>query len=296
MRLVHHPGYDLNLGDHVFPSTKFALIRDRLVSSGNFAESDVARPDPATNDELLLVHEPEWVEALTHGTLTMTQIVQLEIPYSQQMVRAFRLMTGGSILAARCALEDGASMNLGGGFHHAFPGHGEGFCALHDVAVAIRVLQEEGRIGRAMVVDLDVHQGNGTAAIFADDASVFTISMHQYNNYPVTKPPSNIDIHLPDGMGDAEYLALLHDVLSIALDVFRPQLLMYVAGSDPYFEDKLGGLKMTMAGMRRRDEMVYSLARARGIPVAATTAGGYAMRLEDTVELHAQTALAGRIR
>jgi acetoin utilization deacetylase AcuC-like enzyme len=296
MRLVHHPGYDLNLGDHVFPSTKFALIRDRLVSSGNFAESDVARPDPATNDELLLVHEPEWVEALTHGTLTMTQIVQLEIPYSQQMVRAFRLMTGGSILAARCALEDGASMNLGGGFHHAFPGHGEGFCALHDVAVAIRVLQKEGRVDRAMVVDLDVHQGNGTAAIFADDASVFTISMHQYNNYPVTKPPSNIDIHLPDGMGDAEYLALLHDVLSSALDVFRPQLLMYVAGSDPYFEDKLGGLKMTMAGMRRRDEMVYSLARARGIPVAATTAGGYAMRLEDTVELHAQTALAGRIR
>jgi acetoin utilization deacetylase AcuC-like enzyme len=294
MRLVHHPGYDLNLGDHIFPSTKFALIRERLVSRGDFREEDVLRPDPATNEQLLLVHEPDWVNALTHGTLTMSQIVQLEIPYSQQMVRAFRLMAGGSILAARCALEVGASMNLGGGFHHAFPGHGEGFCALNDVAVAIRVLQEEGRISRAMVVDLDVHHGNGTAAIFADSPDVFTISMHQYNNYPATKPPSNIDVHLPDGAGDAPYLALLHDVLTSALDVFRPQLLMYVAGSDPYAEDQLGGLKLTMEGMRKRDETVFALARARGVPVAATTAGGYARRLEDTVELHAQTALAGR--
>jgi acetoin utilization deacetylase AcuC-like enzyme len=294
MRLVHHPGYDLNLGDHVFPSTKFALIRDRLVSRGDFREEDVLRPDPATNEQLLLVHEPDWVDALTHGTLTMSQIVQLEIPYSQQMVRAFRLMAGGSILAARCALEDGASMNLGGGFHHAFPGHGEGFCALHDVAVAIRVLQEEGRITRAMVVDLDVHHGNGTAAIFADSPDVFTISMHQYNNYPATKPPSNIDVHLPDGTGDEQYMKLLHEVLASALGVFHPQLLMYVAGSDPYCEDKLGGLKLTMEGMRRRDEMVFALARARGVPVVATTAGGYARRLEDTVELHAQTALAGR--
>lgn len=294
MRLVHHPGYDLNLGDHVFPSTKFTLIRDRLVSRGDFREEEILRPDPATNEQLLLVHEPDWVDALTHGTLTMSQIVQLEIPYSQQMVRAFRLMAGGSILAARCALEDGASMNLGGGFHHAFPGHGEGFCALNDVAIAIRVLQEEGRITRAMVVDLDVHHGNGTAAIFADSPEVFTISMHQYNNYPATKPPSNIDVHLPDGTGDERYLTLLHEVLAGALDVFRPQLLMYVAGSDPYCEDKLGGLKLTMEGMRRRDESVFALARARSVPVAATTAGGYARRLEDTVELHAQTALAGR--
>jgi acetoin utilization deacetylase AcuC-like enzyme len=294
MRLVHHPGYDLNLGDHVFPSTKFALIRERLVSRGDFREEDVLRPDPATNEQLLLVHEPDWVDALTHGTLTMSQIMQLEIPYSQPMVRAFRLMTGGSILAARCALEDGACMNLGGGFHHAFPAHGEGFCALHDVGVAIRVLQEEGRISRAMVVDLDVHHGNGTAAIFADSPEVFTVSMHQYNNYPETKPPSNIDVHLPDGTGDEPYLRLLREVLTRALDVFRPQLLMFVAGTDPYWEDKLGGLELTIEGMRRRDETVFSLAREREIPVAATTAGGYARLLEDTVELHAQTAIAGK--
>ncbi len=292
MRLVYHPGYDLNLGDHVFPSQKFRLIYERLLVDASFDGGAFVQPDPASDEDLCLVHEAAWVNALTHGTLTLHQLAELEIPYSAQMARAARLMAGGSILAAKLAMEDGASMNIGGGFHHAFAGHGEGFCPLNDVAVAIRVLQRGGRVRRAIVVDLDVHHGNGTASIFGGDPTVFTISLHQYNNYPAAKPPSNIDVHLPDGTGDTVYLELLNDVLRMALDTFQPELLMFVAGSDPYREDKLGGLALTMDGMRMRDERVCALAKERSIPVAVALAGGYAHQLSDTVELHAQTARA----
>ena len=291
-QLVYHDGYDLSLGDHVFPSVKFRLIRARLLEEGVALPGDFVEPAPAGMEDVQRVHTREWAHALRYGTLTYGQILRLEIPYSSRMVDAFFLAAGGTTLAARNALRDGASVNLSGGFHHAFAGHGEGFCALHDVAIAIRALQREGLIERAMVVDVDVHHGNGTAAIFAGDPTVFTYSIHQFANYPEEKPPSNIDVHLPDGLGDADYLRKLERTLAPAIKGFRPQLLMCVAGSDPYLEDKLGGLALTLEGLRRRDALVFRLAHEAGVPVAVTLAGGYAVLLQDTVTIHANTVKA----
>jgi acetoin utilization deacetylase AcuC-like enzyme len=218
--------------------------------------------------------------------------MKLEIPYSRQMVEAFWLAAGGSTLAARLALQDRIGFNIGGGFHHAFPGHGEGFCAINDVAVAIRKLQQERLIERAMVVDCDVHDGNGTAAIFAGDLSVFTLSIHQLNNYPSIKPPSDIDVDLEDGVGDVEYLDRLGEACRKGLSESRPQLLMYVAGADPYREDQLGGLALSIDGLKARDRLVFELAKEQGAAVGVTLAGGYAVKLEDTVSIHCNTAIA----
>ncbi|TPW17616.1 MAG: histone deacetylase superfamily protein [bacterium] len=284
--------YDLNLGGHVFPSAKFRLIRDALISRGIATPADIVAPEPATDDDLELVHTADWVRRLKHLQLTFGEINRLEIPLSPELVRALWLAAGGSILAARRALADGVAYNVGGGFHHAFPGHGEGFCAIHDVAVAIRRLQKDGAIQRAMVVDVDVHHGNGTAGIFANDPSVFTLSIHQFNNYPFEKPPSDIDIHLPDGVGDADYLKRLGDALRPALDSFRPDLLYYIAGGDPYEHDRLGGLRLTLNGLLDRDRLVLREARNRRIPVAIALAGGYAEDVEDTVTIHVNTLLA----
>ena len=289
MKLIYSDGYDLNLGDHVFPSTKYRLVRNELIKEKLASEQDFIEPTPATDEDVLLVHTVEYVQKLKTGTLSESEIYRMEIPYSPEMVRAVWLCAGGSILAARRALSDGMAINIGGGFHHAFPGHGEGFCVIHDVAIAIRKLQMDGAIRRAMTVDLDVHHGNGTAFIFARDNTVCTFSMHQENNYPLEKPPSDIDIHLPDGSGDESYLHLLRQNLHHALSEFSPDLIFYLAGADPYCEDQLGGLSLTKAGLRERDRVVMSFARERNIPVAVTLAGGYARRLEDTIEIHVGT-------
>jgi acetoin utilization deacetylase AcuC-like enzyme len=198
------------------------------------------------------------------------------------------------MLAARLAVESGLGFNIGGGFHHAFPGHGEGFCAINDIAIAIRRLQRDGTIKRAMVVDCDVHHGNGTAAIFAGDLSVFTISIHQFNNYPSEKPPSSLDIHLADGIGDAEYLQRLGNGYRAALSMFHPELVFYVAGADPYYEDQLGGLSLTFDGLMERDRLVIWTALTHRIPVAIVLAGGYAQSVEDTITIHANTAAVAR--
>jgi len=293
-KLIYHEGYDLNFGPHVFPSQKYRLIRDRLLSTGFAGEDDLLEPDSASEADLLLVHEKDWIDRLKNGTLSFADIRRLEVPYSRQMVRAFFLAAGGTILAAECALRDGIGFNIGGGFHHAFPGHGEGFCAIHDVAVAIRALQRRGRIRRALVVDCDVHHGNGTAAIFSGDPSVFTLSIHQYNNYPAEKPPSSIDIHLPDGVGDEEYLTRLYAPCEVAVTGFRPEIMFYIAGADPYYQDQLGGLSLTLEGLKERDRMVIELALARGVAVVVTLAGGYAEKLEDTIRIHCNTAVAAR--
>ncbi len=219
-------------------------------------------------------------------------MIKLEVPYSRKMAEAFFCAAGGTIEAARHALRAGAAMNIGGGFHHAFREHGEGFCAINDVAVAVLTLLSEGAISKAMVVDLDVHHGNGTAAIFQGSKEVFTISLHQQNNYPHVKPPSTIDVGLADRAGDMEYIARLQDVLSPAVEGFRPDLLIYVAGVDPYFDDQLGGLSLTMEGIMARDRVVFDTALRRRAPVAVVLAGGYASREEDTVRLHARTAAA----
>jgi acetoin utilization deacetylase AcuC-like enzyme len=289
-KLVYHDGYDLNLGAHVFPSQKYRLIRHRLVSDGFAGPEDFVEPEPATDDDLLLVHQRGWITRLKNGTLDYLELMKLEIPYSQKMVEAFWLAAGGTTLAARLALRNGIGFNIGGGFHHAFPGHGEGFCAIHDVAVAIRKLQHEKMIERAMVVDCDVHDGNGTAAIFTGDPTVFTLSIHQLNNYPSIKPASNIDIDLDDGVGDEEYLSKLGEAVRKATSEFHPELVMYVAGADPYREDQLGGLSLTIDGLKARDRLVFDTARECGAAVAVTLAGGYAMKVEDTVTIHSNTA------
>jgi len=198
------------------------------------------------------------------------------------------------MLAGREALEDGFAANLSGGFHHAYPGHGEGFCMIHDVGVAIRALQASGAIRTAMVVDTDVHHGNGTAAIFGNDTSVFTLSIHQENNYPMPKPPSDEDIGLEDGTRDAEYLEVLEEGIFNSLKRFTPDVMFYVGGADPYREDQLGGLALTIDGLQKRDRLVFEHARRRGIPVASTLAGGYARRVADTVRIHVNTIIAAR--
>ena len=287
-KLIYHPGYDLNLGEHVFPSRKYRLIHDRLLDEGTAAPWDFVEPQPVTDEDVLRVHDAGWVHRLKTGTMTDVEVIRLEIPYSEAMVNGFWLAAGGTILAARNALRERIGFNIGGGFHHAFPGHGEGFCAIHDVAVAIRALQYEQLIERAMVVDCDVHHGNGTAAIFAGDNSVLTMSLHQWNNYPSVKPSSTIDVHLRDGIGDEEYLERLRGALDLAMG-FAPQLIVYVAGADPYREDQLGGLKLTMEGLKQRDRLVFETALQKRVPLAVTLAGGYARDTADTVTIHCYT-------
>jgi len=289
VKIVYSDRYDLNLGNHVFPSVKFrltkeALLRDRIVQPGDFVE-----PPPASDDDIALVHHREYLRKLQTGKLSYLEVMRLEIPYSPELIRAVWLSAGGSVLAGRLALADGVAVNLGGGFHHAYPDHGEGFCVLNDFAIAIRRLQKDGNIERAMTVDCDVHQGNGTAAIFGGDHSVFTLSIHQENNYPYPKPPSSLDINLADGVEDEEYLHELTQGLNRALAEFKPDLIFYVAGADPYRDDQLGGLKLSLDGLEQRDRLVFEKARAKSIPVAVTLAGGYALRLEDTIQIHSNT-------
>jgi acetoin utilization deacetylase AcuC-like enzyme len=320
-KLVYSDAYYLPIGEHVFPAEKYRRIRDRLLATGVAEAANFLEPGPARDQDILLVHTPEYVHKLKTGTLSPREQMELEVPFSPELVKAFWLAAGGSILAAQRALTDRVSVNIGGGFHHAFPDHGEGFCMIHDVAVAIRRLQREGKIRTAMTVDCDVHQGNGTAAIFAGTrlpgdplpsasgsalsrhgglghnahaGDVFTISLHQHNNYPAVKPPSSIDVDLPDGVRDDDYLAWLDNALSAGLRQFEPDLLCYIAGADPYRQDQLGGLCLTMEGLKKRDELVFRVARARNIPVMVTFAGGYAKNVEDTVTIHCNTVVAAK--
>jgi acetoin utilization deacetylase AcuC-like enzyme len=321
-KLVYSDDYFLPIGAHVFPAEKYRRVHDRLIATGEANPEDFVAPRPATDHDVLLVHTPQYVEKLRTGTLSAREELQLEVPYSPELVRAFWLAAGGSMLAADFALNDGVAFNIGGGFHHAFPDHGEGFCMIHDVAIAIRRMQRDDKIRTAMTVDCDVHQGNGTAAIFAGvripseplpsasapaissarpakvrsahAGDVFTISLHQENNYPAWKPPSSIDVDLPDEMGDDDYLAWLDNALSSGLRQFEPELLCYVAGADPYREDQLGGLALTIEGLKKRDELVFRVAKARGIPVMVTLAGGYARKIDDTVTIHSNTVLAAK--
>ena len=293
-KFVFSEDYNLNLGMHVFPAHKYRYLHDRLLASGFADAEDFLEPEPATDADMLLAHDAEWVSKLRKGTLSFDDILRLEIPYSPQMVNAFWHATGGTILACREALRVGVGFNIGGGFHHAYAGHGEGFCAINDIAVAVRRMQQDGAIRRAMVLDCDVHHGNGTSAIFANDSSVFTFSIHQFNNYPGDKPPSDLDIHLEDGTGDAEYLKRLGNGYRAALSMFQPELVVFVAGADPYEKDQLGGLRLTVDGLKARDALVLGSLRKTGIPVAIVLAGGYAQDTEDTITIHANTAKIAR--
>lgn len=293
-KLIYDDRYDLHLGAHVFPSQKYRLIHNQLIADGVATADDFLAPEPAKDEDVLRVHSQEYVHKLKTGTLTYIEILRMEVPYSKELIEACWLAAGGSILAGQRALRNGWAANISGGFHHAYADHGEGFCVIHDVAIAIRKLQFDGAIERAMVVDTDVHQGNGTAAIFGGDGTVFTLSIHQENNYPYPKPPSTVDINLPDGTGDNDYLSILEEHLQRAFHDFSPQILFYIGGADPYSEDQLGGLALTMEGLARRDALVFDYARRHKIPVAITLAGGYARRVADTVRIHVNTIVAAR--
>jgi acetoin utilization deacetylase AcuC-like enzyme len=294
-RIVYSPRYEIDIGAHVFPTSKFRLVHARLLESGILRPSDVVEPAPASWDDLGLVHTAGYLARVRDATLTAEELAALQLPWSVDIVEGFRTMVGGTVLAARmaCGLDQPGidsrklSIHVGGGLHHAFANHGEGFCLFNDVAVAVRVLQARG-IERVAIVDLDVHHGNGTAFIFASDPRVFTFSMHQQHNYPEWKPRGSLDIGLPDGTRDATFLGRLQQALP-AVMTSRPQCVFYLAGADPYRDDQLGGMGLTQEGLRARDRMVIEAIRRADVPLVITLAGGYARRVQDTVAIHVAT-------
>ncbi len=285
MKIIYSPEYNIDLGGHVFPTVKYDGVYQRLTAEkdNRLAFIEPVLPD----DELLaLAHTADYIHKLKTASLSPQELCTLELPYSSELVNASWLCADGTIKACRNALAEGCAVHLGGGFHHAFAGHGEGFCVLNDIAIGIRVMQQEEKIEKALVIDCDLHQGNGTAAIFKDDRSVYTFSIHQENNYPIPKQKSTMDIGLADGTGDEEYLLYLRTHLPKIIEEFQPQLMVYVAGADPYEKDQLGGLRLTMAGLEQRDQIVFSNAKKYKVPVAAVLAGGYAVNVEDTITIH----------
>jgi acetoin utilization deacetylase AcuC-like enzyme len=294
MRVSYTPRYYADIGEgHVFPIRKFELVRDRLLAEGTLRPEQLVEPQPAPIADALLVHTEDYVTRLRAGTLTPREIRRLGLPWSKALVRRSFLAAGGTIAAARFALAEGVGSNLAGGTHHAFADHGEGFCVLNDVAIAIRVLRRDGAIQRAAVVDCDVHQGNGTAAIFDGDPDAFTFSMHGAKNYPLFKIPSSLDIELPDATTDADYLETLQKHLPRVF-AHAPDILFYLGGADPYVNDKLGRLALTIEGLRARDELVLRACRDARIPVVTVMSGGYAKEISDTVEIHCNTLRAVR--
>lgn len=286
---VFSPRYSVDLGAHTFPTVKFERVAERLVERGALLEEDrlePALPDPA---DLRLVHTPEWVERVLEGRMTLDDEMRAELPWSRALSDAHALAVSGTILAAREALGSGLGVHIGGGAHHAFPDHGEGFCLLNDLAVAASRLLKEGAVRRVVVVDLDAHQGNGTAAAFRGSGEVFTFSMHREAGYPQPRQRSSLDLELRDGATDEEYLELLRGRLPGLLDGQSPGLVLYQAGVDVHRGDLLGGLGLSDAGVAARDRFVFEACARRAVPVALTLGGGYSARLEDTVALHAAT-------
>lgn len=290
MKVFTCDGFKVPLPEwHKFPMAKYALLREALEGADWFAGTPLLIPRRATDEELLLVHAPEYVEKVKSGGLTPDEVRYLGFPWTPLLVERSRRSVGATIEASLAALEDGVAVNLAGGTHHAHRDRGGGFCLLNDAAVAARVVQERGLALRVLVVDCDVHQGDGTAAIFAHDVSVFTFSIHSARNYPAVKPPSDLDIALDDYVGDEAYLDALEKGLTHALDESRPDLVIYLAGADPFEGDALGRLRLTKAGLSARDALVFGRCRAAGLPVAVAMAGGYAEDVRDTVSIHAET-------
>jgi acetoin utilization deacetylase AcuC-like enzyme len=310
LTVVYSARYLIDIGLHVFHTRKYEMVHARLIETGVIQPSQIVEPEPASWEDLALVHWPEYLAKMRDGEMAPDDVAQLELPWSAEMVDGFRLMTGGTIQAAliACGLEVRSlksevrgdisdfrlrtsdfrvAVHIGGGLHHAFPNHGEGFCPFNDVAVAARVLQRQG-VERIAIVDLDVHHGNGTAFIFESDPRVFTFSMHQQHNYPMWKPRGSLDVGLPDGAHDAAFLHEL-DLALPAVMAHDPQCVFYLAGADPYEDDQLGGLRLTKDGLRERDRRVLETVRRAGVPLVVTLAGGYARHAEDTVAIHAAT-------
>ncbi|MGQ9618233.1 MAG: histone deacetylase family protein [Candidatus Aminicenantia bacterium] len=289
--LIYSENYLADLGAHVFRTEKYRLLKEKILEGGFNKKVEFFKPEYPSDEELLLVHRKEWIEKLKFGTLSLEELLRLELPYSDELLKMALLSVGGTILSCRLALQNKVSYHIGGGFHHAYPDYGEGFCALNDIAVGIRVLQKEKLIKKAMIVDCDLHQGNGTARIFYGDPTVFTFSIHQEDNYPVPKEKSSVDIGLYSGAGDEEYLKALRESFPKFYYNQRPELVVYVAGADPYERDQLGGLKLTKEGLKERDRVVIEEAYKMRIPIVILLAGGYAYDVNETVEIHFNTFL-----
>jgi acetoin utilization deacetylase AcuC-like enzyme len=291
-RIFYSPYYYADIGEnHVFPIRKFELVRDKLLAEGTLQANEIIEPQPAKIEDVLLVHTDDYITRLRSGTLSRQEVRKLGLPWSQSLVRRSFLAVSGTINAAAEAMNSGVSSNLAGGTHHAFPDRGEGFCVLNDVAVAVRVLQKEQLAKRFLIVDCDVHQGNGTAFIFKTDEDVYTFSMHGAKNYPLFKETSNLDLELPDKSSDAEFLEILNEALP-RIFLHNPDVIFYLGGADPYANDKLGRLNLSIKGLRERDEMVLDFAKTKGVPVVTVMSGGYALDINDTVEIHCNTIRA----
>jgi len=289
MRVFYTLHYYADIGpDHVFPIRKFELVRDKLLAEGTLQPEDLFAPEPASLADVLLVHTEDYIRRLCQGKLTRGELRRLGLPWSESLVRRSFYAAAGTVAAARAALTDGAGSNLAGGTHHAFADRGEGFCVLNDVAIAIQVLRIEGLITRAAVVDCDVHQGNGTATIFANDSDVFTFSMHGARNYPLIKARSSLDIELPDGTFDEAYLDALAEHLP-SVFTLDPEVVFYLGGADPYKGDKLGRLAVSIEGLEKRDALVLGECYRREVPVVTVMSGGYGESIDDTVEIHCNT-------
>lgn len=268
---------------------KYSLLRRRVLAEGLVALDELIPADPATDEQILRVHDHDYFQRVVQGELSDKEVRRIGFPWSPQLVERSRRSVGGTIAACRAALGEGFAANLAGGTHHAFPDHGEGFCVFNDTAIAARVMQAERHALRIVILDCDVHQGNGTAAVFADDPSVFTFSIHAAKNFPFRKQTSDLDVALEDGSGDAVFLEALRAGLERSLEMADAGLAIYIAGADPYIEDKLGRLALTKGGLFRRDRLVFELCRDAGLPVAVVLGGGYAKQVADTVEIHFQT-------
>lgn len=291
-QIYYSPYYYADIGEgHVFPIKKFELVRDKLLAEGTLQIDEIIEPQPAKVEDLLLVHTEDYITRLVDGTLTAKEVRKLGLPWSKSLVRRTFLAVSGTINAAFHALENRVASNLAGGTHHSFPDRGEGFCVLNDVAIAIRVLQQAQQAQRFLIIDCDVHQGNGTAFIFKEEEEVFTFSMHGAKNYPLFKEKSNLDIELPDNTSDAEYLETLEEALP-RIFLHNPDLVFYLGGADPFEKDKLGRLSLTMKGLQKRDEMVLTYAKEHHVPIVTVMSGGYALDINDTVEIHANTIRA----
>ena len=276
---------------HRFPMIKYARLRQRVEASGLVVPEDLLIPHAATDDELLLAHDAEYIRKVTNGLLSKDEIRTLGFPWTASLVERSRRSVGATIEASRLAFLDGVAVSLAGGTHHAYRDHGAGFCVFNDAAVAARVIQEEGKAARVLIIDCDVHQGDGTASIFADDPTVFTFSIHGAMNYPLQKQTSDLDVELDDGAQDDAYLAALESGLGLALERSKPDLVIYLAGADPFIYDRLGRLRVSKAGLAERDRLVFSRCRSAGLPIAVTMAGGYAEEVTDTVDIHFQTVV-----
>ena len=290
MRLYYTDHFELPLPDgHRFPMAKYGRLRRRVASSDDHRGDVLLVPPAATDDQLGLCHTYRYIDAIKTGTLSPAEIRRIGFPWSEEMLERSRRSTGATIAAARAALSEGVAANLAGGTHHAFADAGEGYCVFNDAAVAIRTLQHEGLINRACVIDLDVHQGNGTASILAGDTTVFTLSIHGVKNFPLRKHPSDLDISLPDATGDEDYLLALTEALAVVHRSGSFDLAIYLAGADPYRGDRLGRLALSKAGLQRRDRTVIQWCCQNSLPVAVTMAGGYAPDVDDIVDIHAST-------